>query len=52
MLHVNPDHYAATKDKYRQYFIKQTEERGQKPWDFRKLWKVLNLEDVLSENEI
>lgn len=52
MLQVNPDHYAATKDKYRQYFVKPSIPEEKKPRNFKKLWKLLNLEDILSENDI
>jgi hypothetical protein len=48
MLRVNPDHYAATKDKYRQYFVKPSIPEEKKPRNFKKLWKLLNLEDILS----
>lgn len=43
MLKVNPDHYEATKDKFRKYNVKQYKEEPKSAWNFKKLWRILNL---------
>ena len=50
MLEVNPDHFEATKDKYRQFFVEKPISNPPGSWNFKKLWRILNLETVLSEN--
>jgi len=43
MLEVNPDHFAATKDKYRQFFAPKPQSSPPESWNFKKLWRILNL---------
>jgi hypothetical protein len=46
---VNPDMYEAVKKKFRKYSVKPLVYDKRKIWDFKKVWKILNLEDVLRE---
>jgi hypothetical protein len=48
MLQVNPDHFSSTKDKYRQFFVKKPLAAQPETRDFRQLWRVLNLENIVS----
>lgn len=47
MLGINPDHLNSVKKKYRRYNAKPLLYDAYTPRDFKKLWKVFNLEDVL-----
>jgi hypothetical protein len=49
MLEVNPDMYEAAKKKFRKFHVKPLEYAPRRPWDFKKVWRILNLEDVLQE---
>ena len=52
MLHVNPDHFKATKDKYRQFYMDPPLPTKKEPWTFQKLWNMFQLEDVLKGNDV
>lgn len=43
MLGVNPDMYEAVKKKYRHIYAKPLEYDPKGSWDFKKVWKILNL---------
>ena len=47
MLEVNPDHFTATRDKYRQFFVTKPVVEQPAPWNFKRLWRILNLETIL-----
>lgn len=47
MLGVNPDMYDAVKKKYRKYSVKPIVYEPRSSWNFKKVWRILNLEDVL-----
>jgi len=48
MLKVNPDMYDKTVDKFRKYNIKPKEKYvPEVNWELKRVWKVLNLENVL-----
>jgi hypothetical protein len=49
MLEVNPDMYEAAKKKFRKFHAKPLEYAARTPRDFKKVWRILNLEDVLQE---
>lgn len=49
MLEVNPDMYEAVKKKFRRYNVKPLKYEPKGTWDFKKVWKILNLEDVLQD---
>jgi hypothetical protein len=50
MLKVNPDMYEKTMDKFRKYSIKPREKyKPEINWELKRVWKVLNLENVLRE---
>ena len=51
MLGINPDHYEAVKKKYRHYDVKPMEYEPSGGRNFKRLWRVFNLEDVLREQE-
>lgn len=51
MLSANPDMYRATLKKFRKYTMKQPEKaKPQVDWNLKRVWKVLNLQNVLRED--
>ena len=52
MLEVNPDMYEAAKKKFRKYSAKPLEYDAKGKWDFKKMWRILNLEEVLGEEDL
>jgi hypothetical protein len=49
MLKVNPDMYDAVKKNYRIYDVKPLQYEKPTAKDFKKIWNILKLEDVLRE---
>lgn len=52
MLGVNPDMYDAVKKKYRKYSVKPIVYEPRSSWNFKKVWRILNLEDVLRGEQV
>lgn len=51
MLQANPDMYAATMKKFRKFTMKPVEKyKPDVNWNLKRVWKVLNLENVLRED--
>ena len=51
MLKANPDMYEGTVKKFRKWNIKPTVKyKPSLNWDLKRVWKVLNLENVLRED--
>lgn len=50
MLKINPDMYTSTMKKFRKHTMKQPEKyKPHLNWSLKRVWKVLNLEDILRE---
>lgn len=49
MLEVNPDMYEAAKKKFRKYNVKPLKYEPKSTWDFKKVWRILNLENILQD---
>ena len=51
MLAANPDMWMAIKKKYRKFEMKPSEKlKADVNWNLKRVWKVLNLENVLRED--
>lgn len=51
MLKANPDMYEATLKKFRKYTMKPSDKyKPDVNWNMKRVWKVLNLENVLRED--